>query len=406
MVVPTEAEAETRRMLAQSAALSGGPAPIESPLSEFAVYDDEGDEDEELDPSQIWVTDPQPAGQTATPAPEGPLSPPPFVVPPVSAPPALVPATQDDSQAKLPTVPPPKHSSKRPPVASPPLGSTSAPPLPAGEKKEQSFPPTAPASQPSYAFPPAQPPQLTSTEIETTAVASSPSPAAVSTSSPSPVQTRAATMVSRQIAARRASEGWLLVSRNAVFLQGGIIFLVAIGAFVAGWFMGGGARVSDSNGGGKNQAEDTVLIQGTLTYESSEGGVQSDGGAVVIAWPQGAMANPRIDPQSLHPAQPAPADGSHVMLAMEEAGVKYARVAPDGAYHLVLPRRGDYYLLFISSHAARPLNQAVAESDMEVVRRLFSPPTSLIGRQKYRLVRDTLDEGLEMRPHDFGRSGM
>lgn len=150
---------------------------------------------------------------------------------------------------------------------------------------------------------------------------------------------------------------------------------------------------------------ETVLVQGTLTYRSAEGRVEGDDGAVILIWPKDAFAEPRIDPTELHPGQAAPAEGSRAMLALEEIGALHVRALSDGTFNLVVPRRGDYYVLFVSRRTFRSAGESVDERAMDALRRVFAPAATGIDRQKYHLTLERFDSGLEMRSHDFGRSG-
>lgn len=200
--------------------------------------------------------------------------------------------------------------------------------------------------------------------------------------------------------------GWLLVPRRTIFIQGGLIVAVGLLAFAAGWFSAGGGsgEVPTEQPSGVDP-NDTVLVQGTITYLSPSGRVEGDDGAVIIAWPKGALAEPRMDPRDFHPSRPAPADSSRAMLALEEAGGKYVRAAADGTFNLVVPRRGEYYVLIVSRHTLRPANEPIDDADLSVLRRLFAPATTGIDRQKYHLAAEEFDSGLEMRSHDFDRTG-
>ncbi len=361
MTVPSEAEASARSLLSEAASRSAVPPPERSPLSEFAVFDDEEDQD----PSQVWMTLPgRPPAPTVADA--TPLLPPLEMV-----------------ETRLP--PPAPANALKPIVA--PAAELMAPPKEPPAARSNPVPPI-PNSSPAVAPPP-------------------PGPAATSAAAPtSQLEARAAAMVARQTTPREVPGGWLLVARRTVFLQGILIFCATLFAFVAGWMIGRNAPHEPGKDSQSVTAADTVLIQGTLTYIAPSGNVEPDDGAVVLAWPQTGLAEPRIDPQALHPVTATPGVGSQVMLALEDAGAAYVRAAPDGAFNLVVPRPGKYYVLFISRRSARPAGQPLVTADQDALKRFFAPTTTLIGRQKYHLSIENFDQGLELLAHDFGRSGV
>ena len=213
-------------------------------------------------------------------------------------------------------------------------------------------------------------------------------------------------MVARQKAVKPVPGGWLLVPRRTLFLQAVLIVIVGLLSFVAGWLAAGG---SSGNATGEQPAEaaaaETVLVQGTITYRTSEGRIEGDEGAVVLVWPRDAVAEPRVDPKELHPSQPAPNEGSRAMLGLEEMGAKHVRALSDGTFNLVVPRQGEYYVLVVSRHTVRSAGESIDEQAMNVLRRVFVPAATGIDRQKYRLTIETFDSGLEMYSHDFDRSG-
>ena len=466
MRVPTEAEGQSLLLLAQSAVAQPQKPAEDLLFSEFAVFDDE--EADAADPFTgiTGGSGPLPSVPPAPPSPQPPppvkasppSAPPPVPAPPVPAPPSATPPPPT-VKASPPSVPPPVSTpppGPAPPSATPPPASQPPPsqapegelylaPLTLVPEEDEAASsgsggldapplelPTAPppvgkqeshrrwadgdpadsgqhssASESFWADPVAPPVQRSAPPVQRPAppVASVPT-ASVPPKSTSTLTGRAASVVARQKAIKPVPGGWLLVPRRTIFVQGILIVTVGLLAFVAGWFAAGGG--SDQPAGEQptgGSPIETVLVQGNLTYRSPEGRIEGDDGAVVLIWPKDAFAEPRIDPTELHPNQSVPAEGSRAMLALEEIGAMHVRALSDGTFNLVVPRQGEYYVLFISRRTVRSAGESVDEQAMNALRRVFAPATTGIDRQKYRLTLERFDAGLELRSHDFGRSG-
>jgi len=446
--VPTEAEARSRMLLVQAAASRAARPTTDLFFSEFAVFDEEeGDGDgpfsgvigpgSQLPPAPLMPSGMAP--QTAAPQPEPPpvatgaaaaTAPPP---PPSSAPPqvqpsdaqppavepflpplVMVPELEEPAPAapippgtpvdvaptlELPPelLEPPRPGADNQPAVSEPVQAPPQPPSPPYQELQVQ---PAPVGDSFWADPVAPPVQRSVPPVKRAPVM--PTPVVPS----STLTGRAASVVARQKAVKPVPGGWLLVPRRTIFLQGGLIVIVGLICFVAGWLV---ARGSSGKSAGEQPTEaaamESVLVQGTVTYRTPEGRIEGDEGAVILVWPKDAVAQPRIDPTELHPSQAAPHEGSRAMLGLEEIGAKHVRALNDGTYNLVVPRRGEYYVLFVSRRTLRSADESVDERTMNVLRRVFAPAATGIDRQKYHLRIENFDSGLEVCSHDFDRSG-
>lgn len=477
MRVPTEAEAEARRLQTQAAAAQPKRTYEGLLFREFAVFDD--DEADAADPftgvmGGMTQAQPSPPPPQVAPSPELPLPAPTAKAAPPGPPQTGTQQTSAPLGNQPPSVPPPSptlasappvsEAPSPPPISQPPVSDVPSTPPP-GEAPPTNKPPeeelflapltlvpeedqaaseapdnatAQPAEAPPVARPvgkkeshrrwadspptdgghhssssgsfwadPVPPVQKSAPPVQRSAppIASVP-PASAPPVSVGTLTGRAATVVARQKAVKPVPGGWLLVPRRTIFVQGILIAIVGLLAFMAGWFAGGGSSGQPAGEQPAGAAPmETVLVQGTLTYRSAEGRVEGDDGAVILIWPKDAFAEPRIDPTELHPGQDAPAEGSRAMLALEEIGALHVRALSDGTFNLVVPRRGDYYVLFVSRRTFRSAGESVDERAMDALRRVFAPAATGIDRQKYHLTLEHFDSGLEMRSHDFGRSG-
>ena len=227
------------------------------------------------------------------------------------------------------------------------------------------------------------------------------SPAVVEAPRPAASPTRAPAYP-RPMPRSGAPEAKLLVSRNTLYLQAVLFSVVAVVAFGAGYLVG---RGNSPVAAGPAGAEDPVVLEGTLTYSSAEGLLKHDGGAVVIAIPQGKYPKPLWKVTGLGPLDPEPASGSQTVLTLEELGARYTRADADGHFLLSVPRPGTYHLLLVAQNARRPFMTPADAADLDELRRYFLPAPDLIGRQKYQWTKVELRSGLERHSHNLGVDG-
>jgi hypothetical protein len=208
--------------------------------------------------------------------------------------------------------------------------------------------------------------------------------------------------VARSAAKRGAM---LLISRNTLYLQAALFCVLGLVAFGAGYLVGiGRGPVPDPAAEAPPQV--AQIVDGTLVYTSGAGMVVQDAGSVVIAIPVGKLPSPKWPAKGLGPRDPQPAEGSQLMLTIEELGARYTRTDEDGNYLLSLPAEGRYQLVFISRNARRASGVEVAPADLDLLRRYFTPATELVGRNKYGLqVVELSGGGIAHHSFDFGADG-
>jgi len=194
----------------------------------------------------------------------------------------------------------------------------------------------------------------------------------------------------------------LLVSRRVLYLQGALIALVAVVAFLVGYWSGHGDARSDVPTA-DSDALDPVVIEGKLVYGARNGTVSGDAGAVVVALPVDASPPTGIRATGLRPRDPEPAPDHPGVAAIGQLGGTYLRADEQGAFSLVVPRPGSYYVLLLSRQTGRPSSRTADASDLAQLSRYFARPTDLLGSRKYHLERWLLDGDTRPISHDFGR---
>jgi hypothetical protein len=218
-----------------------------------------------------------------------------------------------------------------------------------------------------------------------------PSKSAATAPLPGPVRVRSE---------RPIDYGRVSIARWVLYAQGALILLVALAAFGAGFLIGRG-KAGDS--AISEAPQNPVTIGGVATYETTRGEVTPDAGAVIIAFPKGALPQQRISAKGLRPHDPAPPETHNGVRAIESLEAVYARADDSGQFQLTL-RPGEYWTLAISKHAARPVAQSPSSEDTALLEKYFVSAPDLIGKGKYAWTLRKLAVGEPLK-FDFGASG-
>jgi hypothetical protein len=73
--------------------------------------------------------------------------------------------------------------------------------------------------------------------------------------------------------------------------------------------------------------------------------------------------------------------------ALREIGGDFARADAEGRFRLVAPQPGPYFLLIISSHLDRPVNERPAPQDLAELGRYVDSAPELLAQKRYRWTR-------------------
>lgn len=175
---------------------------------------------------------------------------------------------------------------------------------------------------------------------------------------------------------------YLFVHRSAIYLQGVVLLLIAVGAFWAGWVAGNQGWLREHAGDPiARRAIATIVVKGSVTYET-KAGRQADTGAAVIALPLGAERKklPLAGWKGPGGDEPLPDEAAGEIRA---SGGDVTLVKDDGSFEIVVPQAGEYQLLVISEHGKRPTGQLPNKLHVEEMVEWFASPMSLIGWQLY-----------------------
>jgi hypothetical protein len=200
--------------------------------------------------------------------------------------------------------------------------------------------------------------------------------------------------------------GMILYRRSTLYVHGLLFVLLAGGAFAGGYFVGrGDATVRLEETRQEKEANERVLLEGKLYYNTGAGEMAGDSGAVIIALPAEKHPQTTLSIQGLRPRDPLPAEDDKCVQAIEDLGGGCARAGDSGAFALVLPEEGAYWLLLVSHQTTRNEETFVDELELKEIRRYFHLAEDLIGRYKHRWTLEDVRLGFPPIDHNFGRDG-
>ncbi|MCI0361293.1 MAG: hypothetical protein L0211_22655 [Planctomycetaceae bacterium] len=172
----------------------------------------------------------------------------------------------------------------------------------------------------------------------------------------------------------------IAVPRLVLYLQGGLLAVVALVSFVLG-LMAGGAF----SGGTAQSAPRALTLEGTINYASGNRNLP-DHGAVVAVIPESGLRPQRKAPVSgLRPDDATPDENHHGIAVLRELGGGYARTDDHGRFQVRVPGRGKYLVLVISSARQVHSLDDIQTADLLKLGPFFDNAAGLLGRQQYRL---------------------
>lgn len=202
--------------------------------------------------------------------------------------------------------------------------------------------------------------------------------------------------------------GMILFHRHTLYVQAVLFVLVGLVAFGSGYFIGRGDANFEEQVRFEQAQKQPMLIEGKLVYRPAVGKVSGDEGAIAIVLPvlpEGKGPETKIRVQSIRPQDAPPPSSDANLHAIEKLGGAYARANDSGSFFMEIPQKGTYRLLLVARHALRPAGSEIEELDLDEIGSYFTSPRDLIGRCKYRWVREEFNPGHKPIEHDFGLDG-
>ena len=194
-----------------------------------------------------------------------------------------------------------------------------------------------------------------------------------------------------------SSESWnvpISVTRMALCTLGGVIVGVAIVAFLLGWAMGRETAYKHAAAapGGLHR------VLGRISYATSRGEMAADSESVVIALPTSRKPDEKLEISTLRPDVASPPALDPSVQAIRAIGGDYARTDRTGGFDLELSEAGEYFLLVISSHLARPSSEPPTTTEIVELGRYFKQPDMLLRKKRLRMVPTASSTGESVRP--------
>jgi hypothetical protein len=189
----------------------------------------------------------------------------------------------------------------------------------------------------------------------------------------------------------------LLIPRKVVYFQAGLLAVVAITFFLAGWWIGGSGQspVRDQPAAGG-----PATLNALLHYRSANGDLRPDDGAVVLVLPADKRVTDKLSAAALDPTAPQPNAASAVIGKLNLIGGAYGRTDAAGKLAgLIVPHPGKHYLLLLSNHARR--SGEPRAQDLAALGTYLEGAAELLGDREYRLTSEDLNGEVAI-THDFG----
>ena len=200
--------------------------------------------------------------------------------------------------------------------------------------------------------------------------------------------------------------GMILFPRRTFFVQGILWVVFGVLAFGAGYFIGRGDVAEEKLAQQEEAARERVLVEGRLMYDPGTGQLAPDEGAVVIVLPEDRVPETPLSVYAIRPQDPPPKETHKSVRLIQNLGGVYTRAAADGTFSFVVPDQGEYYVLLISSHAARAKDAPLDEADQIDIQRFFGDSAEhLINRFKYRWSLEEIHSGFNPIEVNFGGDG-
>jgi hypothetical protein len=171
---------------------------------------------------------------------------------------------------------------------------------------------------------------------------------------------------------------FVAVSRRVLYLQAGLIVVVSLFAFAAGYFSGRGARSPEV----PLAALKPVAIQGRVSYQAEGNPLLGDSQAVVVVFPKGSRLVDKIPVDRLRPDDPPPAENDNTLRAIEASNGIYLRADEQGQFEFRV-RPGVYQVLVISKHLRRPPGTEPKSKDLIALGGYFQSAPDLLGSYRY-----------------------
>ncbi len=178
----------------------------------------------------------------------------------------------------------------------------------------------------------------------------------------------------------------IAVPRWILYLQGGLLAVVALASFAIGLLAG-----STFSGGDAGPREpQACVIEGTINYAAGNRNL-ADEGAVVAVIPQNRQKPDEKAPAiGLRPADTTPGEHNRGVAILRELGGAYSRTDQRGRFEVRVPDRGKYLVLVISRSRQMASLDEISTADLLKLGPYFDNAADLLGKQRYQLTQEVV----------------
>ena len=168
------------------------------------------------------------------------------------------------------------------------------------------------------------------------------------------------------------------ISRTILYAIGGVIVAVGIGAFGLGWGM---AR---SLAPVRIQTAANHHVRGSVNYVTRHGQLAPDTQSVIVALPRRKLPDQKFSPESLRPENLSfRTNQTPAVAGIRSLGGDVAITDQSGSYELEVSEAGEYFVLILSSHVARPANKQPSSTEIVELGRYFRQANDLFEKNAY-----------------------
>jgi hypothetical protein len=188
---------------------------------------------------------------------------------------------------------------------------------------------------------------------------------------------------SRQLESQPINPATLAVPRHVLYLQGGLLLVLAVTAFSLGLLVGQQGGLQDDQGAAGLQP---AVITGKVTYVSEDGLTISDDDCSIFLLPRETFPTTKVAVEELQPTKPGLEEIKRIGGAYSQADVK-------GEFRINLPAGGRFALLAISANRKR--TRDISAEDLAGIGTYFESTRELLGDREYRWSTEVIRDNRE-----------
>jgi len=171
------------------------------------------------------------------------------------------------------------------------------------------------------------------------------------------------------------------IPRYVLYLQGGLIAVVALIAFAIGMLAGGAILTQPP----PPAAAQACVISGSVTYASGPRQLPDEGAVIAILPQTQSEPDEKAPVAGLRPEDPTPGDTHRGIAILRDLGGAYARADANGRFQVQVPDRGRYLVLVVSSRSQVRSIEEIQTGDILKLHPYFDNAADLLGNHRYRL---------------------